>query len=202
MHFTNEKGEGKTTKQMKTFFKYFGLFFCVMSVRVVSAQQANLKITDNINKTTKHEVAIEQLSASNVVSEDSKVHYEAGKSVKLMPGFSAKRGSDFKANIGRIESSSRIAGAETSEKMDMYAYPNPFDSDKAVQIQYYVPKAGKVTLTVTNLIGLNIATLVDNQEVSAGDHTASFAGNGLASGTYLYTLKTETGAMSKKLSKK
>ncbi len=187
---------------MKTFFKYFGLFFCVMSVRVVSAQQANLKITDNINKTTKHEVAIENLSASNVVSEDSKVHYEAGKSVKLLPGFSAKRGSDFKANIGKIESSSRIAGAETSEKMDMYAYPNPFDSDKAVQIQYYVPKAGKVSLTVTNLIGLNIATLVDNQEVSAGDHTASFSGNGLSSGTYLYTLKTETGAMSKKLSKK
>ena len=187
---------------MKTFFKILGMFFCVMSVRVVSAQQANLKITDNINKTTKHEVATENLSASNVVSEDSKVHYEAGKSVKLLPGFSAKRGSDFKANIGKIESSARIAAAETSEKMDMYAYPNPFDSDKAVQIQYYVPKAGKVSLTVTNLIGLNIATLVDNQEVSAGDHTASFVGNGLASGTYLYTLKTNDGAMSKKLSKK
>jgi hypothetical protein len=86
--------------------------------------------------------------------------------------------------------------------MDMYAYPNPFDSDKAVQIQYYVPKAGKVSLTVTNLIGLNIATLVDNQEVSAGEHTATFSGNGMASGTYLYTLKTETGVMSKKLSKK
>ena len=197
-----EREKGKTTKQMKTFFKYFGMFFCVMSVRVVSAQQANLKITDNINKTTKHEVAIEQLSASNVVSEDSKVHYEARKSVKLLPGFSAKRGSDFKANIGKIEATSRIAGAETSEKMDMYAYPNPFDSEKAVQIQYYVPKAGKVSLTVTNLIGLNIATLVDNQDVSAGDHTASFSGNGLSSGTYLYTLKTEAGAMSKKLSKK
>jgi hypothetical protein len=187
---------------MKIFFKIIGLFFCVMSVRVVSAQETNLKITDNVNRTTKHEVATENLSASNVVSEDSKVHYEAGKSVKLLPGFSAKKGSDFKANIGKIEASSRIAGAEKSEKMDMYAYPNPFDSEKAVQIQYYVPKAGKVTLTVTNLIGLNIATLVDNQEMVAGDHTASFLGNGLSSGTYLYTLKTETGAMSKKLSKK
>ena len=187
---------------MKTFFKYFGLFFCVMSVRVVSAQEANLKITDNINRATRHEVATERISASNVVSEDSKVHYEAGKSVRLMPGFSAKKGSDFKANIGKIESSSRVAGAETSEKMDMYAYPNPFDSDKAVQIQYYVPTAGKVSLTVTNLVGLNIATVIDNQEVSAGEHTTSFSGNGLTSGTYLYTLKTETGVMSKKLSKR
>jgi hypothetical protein len=188
---------------MKTFFKYFGLFFCVMSVKVASAQEVNLKITDNVIRTTKHEVATENLSASNVVSEDSKVHYEAGKTVKLLPGFSAKRGADFKASIGKIESSSRIAGAtEAGEKMDMYAYPNPFDSDKEVQIQYYVPKAGKVTLTVTNLIGLNIATLVDNQEVTAGDHVAKFSGNGLSSGTYLYTLKTETGAMSKKLSKK
>jgi Secretion system C-terminal sorting domain len=187
---------------MKNYFKIVGMFLFVMSVRVASAQEANLKITDNIIRTTKHEVATEQISASNVVSADSKVHYEAGKSVKLTPGFSAKRGSDFKANIGKIQSSSRIAGAETSEQMDMYAYPNPFDSDKAVQIQYYVPKAGKVSLTVTNLIGLNIATLVDNQEVSAGEHTATFSGNGMASGTYLYTLKTETGVMSKKLSKK
>ncbi|MDZ7898036.1 MAG: hypothetical protein U5N85_08415 [Arcicella sp.] len=52
--------------------------------------------------------------------------------------------------MAELRASSRIAGAETSEKMDMYAYPNPSDSDKDVQIQYYVPKTGKVSLTVTN----------------------------------------------------
>jgi Secretion system C-terminal sorting domain len=187
---------------MKTYLKIVGLFFCMMSVSGAFAQQqeANLKLTDNINKTTKHEVATETISASNVVGDESKVHYEAGKSVKLLPGFSAKSGANFKASIGRVASSAKIAGAETSEKMDMYAYPNPFES--ATEIEYFVPKAGKVTLSVTNIIGLNIATLIDNEDKEAGTHTVQFKGNSLAEGTYLYTLKTDMGAISKKLSKK
>lgn len=185
---------------MRTYLKIVGMFFCVMSVRVASAQETSLKITDNINRTTRHEVAIEKISASNVVSEDSKVHYEAGKSVTLLPGFSAKSGSSFKANIAKIETSAKIAGAETSDRVSMYAYPNPFES--AVEIEYYVPKAGKISLSITNIMGMNIATLVDNQEVSEGTHKVKYAGDGINSGTYLYTLKTETGAVSKKLSKK
>ncbi len=185
---------------MKNYFRIVGMFLFVMSVRVASAQEVSLKITDNINRATKHEVATETISASNVVSEESKVHYEAGKSVKLLPGFTAKNGANFKASIGKISSSARIAGAETSEKVSMYAYPNPFET--SVEIEYYVPKAGKVSLSITNIIGMTIATLVDNQEVSEGNHTAKFSGDGITSGTYLYTLKTDTGAISKKLSKK
>ena len=185
---------------MKNYFKIVGMFLFVMSVRVASGQDASLKITDNVNRATKHEVATETISASNVVSEESRVHYEAGKSVKLLPGFTAKSGSNFKASIGKIASSSKIAGAEASDKISMYAYPNPFET--SVEIEYYVPKAGKVSLSITNIIGMTIATLVDNQEVSAGNHTAKFSGDGITSGTYLYTLKTDTGAVSKKLSKK
>jgi uncharacterized protein YfcZ (UPF0381/DUF406 family) len=189
---------------MKTYLKIVGLFFCMMSVSSVFAQQqeANLKLTDNINKTTKHEVATETISASNVVGEESKVHYEAGKSVKLLPGFSAKSGSNFKASIGRVASSAKIAGAEPSETLKMYdAYPNPFESK--VDIQYYLPKASKVTLSITNIIGMNVATLIDNEDMTEGDHSVTFTkGNTLVEGTYLYTLKTETGAVSKKLMKK
>ena len=185
---------------MKNYFRIVGMFLFVMSVRVASGQDASLKITDNINRTTKHEVATETISATNVISEDSKVHYEAGKSVKLLPGFTAKSGANFKASIGKIASSSRIAGAEASDKVSMYAYPNPFET--SVEIEYYVPKAGRVSLSITNIIGMTMATLVDNQEVSEGNHTAKYSGDGITSGTYLYTLKTETGAVSKKLSKK
>lgn len=185
---------------MKNYFRIVGMFLFVMSVRVASAQDASLKITDNINRATKHEVATETISATNVVSEDSRVHYEAGKSVKLLPGFTAKNGSNFKASIGKIESSSRIAGAEASDKASMYAYPNPFET--SVDIQYYVPKAGKVTLSITNIIGMTIATLVDNQEISEGNHSVKYSGDGTTSGTYLYTLKTDTGSISKKLAKK
>ena len=172
----------------------------VMSVRVASAQDASLKITDKINRATKHEVATETISATNVVSEESKVHYEAGKLVKLLPGFSARIGSNFKASIGKIGSFSRISGAEASDKISMYAYPNPFET--SVEIQYYVPKAGKVTLSITNILGMNMATLIDNQEISEGNHTAKYSSDGISSGIYLYTLKTDTGVISKKLSKK
>jgi len=185
---------------MKNYFSILGMFLFVMSVKDSSAQDASLKITDNVNRATKHEVATESISATNVVSEDSKVHYEAGKMVKLLPGFTAKNGANFKASIGKIASSSRIAGDERMDKVSMYAYPNPFET--VVEIQYYLPKSGKVTLSVTNIIGMTIATLVDNQEVSEGNHTVKYSGDGTTSGTYLYTLKTDTGAISKKLSKK
>ena len=66
-------------------------------------------------------------------------------------------------------------------------YPNPFNPSTA--IVYDLPAKGKVTLTVYNLLGQEVATLV-NQEQNAGRYRVDFSAPQLASGVYFYRLAT------------
>ena len=64
-------------------------------------------------------------------------------------------------------------------------YPNPFNP--TTSINYSVAKAGQVQLTVYDMLGKEIATLV-NEAKPAGQYTVSFDGSDLSSGIYFYTL--------------
>ncbi len=64
-------------------------------------------------------------------------------------------------------------------------YPNPFNP--TTQITFSVPKAGNVELTVYNMLGQKVATLI-NGAVTAGQHSATFVSRDLASGVYFYRL--------------
>jgi hypothetical protein len=63
---------------------------------------------------------------------------------------------------------------------------------------YALPKTGKVSLKVFNLLGEEVATLVQGMQ-SAGTHTALFDGSGLPSGIYLCRLESEDFIQTKKM---
>jgi len=65
-------------------------------------------------------------------------------------------------------------------------YPNPFNA--TTRIAFDLPKAGPVTLRVYDLLGREVATLVEGIR-AAGHHTALFDGSGFASGIYFYRLE-------------
>ncbi len=76
-------------------------------------------------------------------------------------------------------------------------YPNPFGS--GTTIRYQLPKTGKVTIGIYNILGERIATLVDEQQ-KAGHYNAYWngkddRGNKIASGIYFCRMdvKTESG---------
>ena len=75
-------------------------------------------------------------------------------------------------------------------------YPNPFNP--TTTITYFTPKASKVTLTVYNLLGQKVRTLV-NKNVTPGNHTVTFKANDLASGVYLYRLEADNFTSIKKM---
>ena len=65
-------------------------------------------------------------------------------------------------------------------------YPNPFNPETT--IRYALPQAGKVRLVVYDLLGQEVAVLVDGSR-PAGHHTVRFDGGGLPSGSYVYRLQ-------------
>ncbi len=75
-------------------------------------------------------------------------------------------------------------------------YPNPFNP--STSISFRIPEAGAVSLKVFNVLGQEVATLVD-QRMNAGEHNIEFDASGLSSGIYIYRLKTEGAELSKKM---
>ncbi len=82
-------------------------------------------------------------------------------------------------------------------------YPNPFNP--STQIKYSIPQSGIVTLKVYNMLGQEVATLV-NQEQKSGNYIVNFdasnlpAGRqGLASGVYLYRIEANGFSLTKKM---
>lgn len=61
-------------------------------------------------------------------------------------------------------------------------YPNPFNP--STKIEYSIPEASFVQLKVYDILGNNVAELV-NEEQPAGTYRANFSGEGLASGLYI-----------------
>jgi hypothetical protein len=61
-------------------------------------------------------------------------------------------------------------------------YPNPFNP--TTNISFYLPASSEVTISVYDLLGHEVATLV-NEIKSAGQHTVQFDGQNLSNGMYL-----------------
>jgi hypothetical protein len=64
-------------------------------------------------------------------------------------------------------------------------YPNPFNP--TTTIRYSLPKQEHVILKVFDILGREVATLVD-EEQDRGEHAALFGRNDLAAGLYFYSL--------------
>ncbi len=80
-------------------------------------------------------------------------------------------------------------------------YPNPFNPE--TNIEFSLPKEQDVSLTVFNLLGQQVRTLV-NSRLASGDHTITWDGKndngvGVPSGIYFYRLYTPEFAQTNKM---
>ncbi|MCS6989586.1 MAG: T9SS type A sorting domain-containing protein [Chloroherpetonaceae bacterium] len=75
-------------------------------------------------------------------------------------------------------------------------YPNPFNPTTV--IGYQLPVASEVRLKIYDMLGREVATLV-NERQEAGRYQAQFNASGLASGVYFYRLQAGSFAETKKM---
>jgi hypothetical protein len=78
-------------------------------------------------------------------------------------------------------------GAENPTEYSLHQnYPNPFNA--TTMFRFDIKEAGKVSLKIFDLMGREVATLV-NEERAAGFHTISWDASNLATGIYFYRLE-------------
>jgi D-alanyl-D-alanine carboxypeptidase len=75
-------------------------------------------------------------------------------------------------------------------------YPNPFNP--LTKISYTIPVASEVSLKVYNVLGKEVATLV-NQSQNPGNYEVEFNAETLSTGVYFYTLTAGNRFLTKKL---
>lgn len=68
-------------------------------------------------------------------------------------------------------------------------YPNPFNP--TTTISFSVPEASVVTLKIYDILGQEVATLLNNQEVESGEQEILFSANELSSGNYFYRITAQ-----------
>lgn len=89
-----------------------------------------------------------------------------------------------------------IPGSTSVESVDEYPvsiilkqnYPNPFNP--STRIRFAVEQMGHVELSIYNMVGQKVATLV-NTTMPIGWHEVSFDAGSLSSGTYIYSLNSD-----------
>jgi len=85
---------------------------------------------------------------------------------------------------------SRVEGVVAQNFKLEQNYPNPFNP--STTINFSLPVASNVTLKVYNMLGAEVATVAEGFH-AAGSYTAKFDASNLASGVYMYTLRTSNG---------
>ena len=75
-------------------------------------------------------------------------------------------------------------------------YPNPFNP--TTLINFAVPKAGRVKITVYNQLGQQVALIAD-RDYSSGEYSINFNGTSLASGVYYYRIEAGSFTETKKM---
>lgn len=115
------------------------------------------------------------------------------------PEYNSRVSSGFCMPVGFDETTVAIEdlGGATPQALALgAAYPNPFRGQTAME--YTLPQAGPVRVVVYDVLGRQVAVLVD-EVLPASTYRVSFDANGLASGVYIARLEAGGAAATQRL---
>jgi hypothetical protein len=180
-----------------------------------TSQEKQLEIVNNSNQTIQINNSYNRLSAYSVTTVlpiSISPFGSAIITIKFEPGIEGDYFDDL--HLRWQKESERIAQVipligstdpnftsvdDDNEVLDYYLsqnYPNPFNP--STNIRFRIPDFGFVTLKVFDILGNEVAVLV-NEEKPAGSYEVEFDGIGLSSGIYLFTLRAGSFIQTKKM---
>ncbi|MDP2208564.1 MAG: T9SS type A sorting domain-containing protein [Bacteroidota bacterium] len=81
---------------------------------------------------------------------------------------------------------------ETPNEFALYQnYPNPFNP--STTIKFTLPSAGLATMKIYDILGREVATLLEQEELDEGEQSIDFFADNLSSGIYFYRLVVNNG---------
>jgi len=122
------------------------------------------------------------------------------------PGYDATTGAAQPATVSPLVIDAAVTAVESNpiipqEYVLEQNYPNPFNP--STQIVFSLPQAGRISLTIYNLLGQKLITLLDGS-LAAGTHAVIWNGRDsrgglLPSGVYFYSLKAANFTATKRM---
>ena len=98
----------------------------------------------------------------------------------------------------RVPTETSISETEQPQKIVLFdAYPNPFNP--TTTISFSTGKSTTISLRVFDVLGKEIAVLIDETNFEAGNHDVRFEAPNLSSGMYFYRLQTPEVSLVKKM---
>jgi len=157
----------------------------------------NLTINDVFNNgDTEYFEAENWITSTAIVNAGTNITYDAGGYICLNPGFLADNGAVFLAHINGCDNDPNGLVEEDQSKVAedvpvaMKNYPNPFTGQTT--IEFTLTEDAPVTLFVSDVIGRQIAVLLNGELKSEGIHQVMFDGQSYPAGIYYYTIKAGT----------
>ena len=109
----------------------------------------------------------------------------------------ANTGGHFTVTFDWIEPNSIAGNDMTTPDIALLSnYPNPFNA--VTTIEYRLTTDSEVELTVYNMLGQKVGTLINGKQ-KAGFYKVRWEAQNMASGVYLYSLNTKDGSLVRKM---
>src|ERR1035437_4844849 len=109
---------------------------------------------------------------------------------------------NYNASLLNVQLEPKLTAVESGSYFNINTYslyqnyPNPFNPSTA--IKYQIPQSGKVTLTIYDILGKEVARLVNGYK-NAGNYNINFDASNLPTGIYFYQLKVNDFVSLKKM---
>ncbi|MFD2533239.1 lamin tail domain-containing protein [Gracilimonas halophila] len=167
----------------------------VESMNVKSAQVLEWNKSSNIPESwtftfrdnkTGEEVLMDENFSYDFTHNEIAVNQKANKEANLKEVMTVKKKSLDPRFMITLSKGTSVTNEQTDQPQKMALkqnYPNPFNP--TTSIYYSIPEAGEVNLTIYNVMGQRVHTLVDGQK-SAGEYRVTWNATNMASGIYYY----------------
>ena len=181
-----------------------------ISIYVYRAEVLNTNLTLNQNTIPADlYLAENEISSQGIIAASDTVHFVAGSSITLKPGFSAVNGSSFSAkitipptcNASRIApiipTSNLLEQKEAIELPTLAVYPNPASVE--MTINYQLPEPSKINLAIYSLNGQLLEVITNEYIESSGQYSTILNLNSYSKGIYFIRLQTAQTQLIKKI---